>query len=79
MPMKITSYPEFDRAMHRMQELQGAPEGSPEHAELLSLESAVSSWEANDGNDLFEPIVWPDGPPQHYCSALTHGAPAVGR
>lgn len=79
MAIKITSYTEFDRAMHRAQELLGFPAGSAEHRELREMEKAARLWEERKGGGLEDGAVWPDGPQQHFSSALTHGAPALDR
>lgn len=77
MAIEITSYAEFERAMHRAQELLGFPEGSLEHQELQELERAARSWREQGGVGLDGGAVWPEGPPQHFSSALTLGEPSV--
>lgn len=77
MATRINSYPEFEQAMHRIQALLGFPEGSLEHREMRALERAVHEWEEGEGRMFDEASVWPEGPQQHYCSALSHGDPAV--
>ncbi|MBN9439743.1 hypothetical protein [Bosea sp. (in: a-proteobacteria)] len=79
MATRIKGYPQFERAMHRLQELSGFPEGSPEHREMQALEQALHDWEQGEGRAFDDESVWPEGPQQHFCSALSHGDPAVQR
>lgn len=56
----ITSQVEYEQAIARIHELQGALEGTPEEAELASLEAAVNEWSRSfdddaGGNALQEP------------------------